>query len=66
MERVSVRVCRNRIRGSSFKLKDSSIRYKEEILHYEGNEALALLPKEAVDAPSLEVLQAKLDGSWVA
>ena len=66
MERVSIRVCRNRIRGSSFKLKDSSIRYKEEILHYEANEALALLPKEAVDAPSLEVLQAKLDGSWVA
>ena len=29
----------------------------------EGSEALALLPREAVDAPSLEVLKVGLDGA---
>ena len=43
-----------------------------EILHSEGDEALAQLPREAVGAPSLEALKARLGealGSlswWVA
>ena len=31
--------------------------------YLEGDEALAQLPREAVDAPSLEVLRARLDGA---
>ena len=44
----------------------------EEICYSEGSEALAQLPREAVGAPSLEALRARLDGAlgslscWVA
>ena len=34
------------------------------ISHLSGSEALAQLPREAVGAPSLEVLKARLDGLW--
>jgi len=34
-----------------------------EILHSESGEALAQLPREAVGAPSLEALKARLDGA---
>jgi len=37
--------------------------YEEEILPHEGGEALARLPREAVAAPSLAVLKARLDGA---
>ena len=33
-----------------------------EIFHPEGGEALALLPREAVNGPSLEELKTRLDG----
>ena len=33
----------------------------EETLYSEGSEALVQLPREAVDAPSLEALKARLD-----
>ena len=39
------------------------IRYKEEILYSESGEALNGLPREAVDTPSLEVYEARLDGA---
>ena len=39
------------------------IRYTEEIIYSEGGEAVAQLPREAVGAPSLEVLKARLDGA---
>ena len=32
------------------------------IFHRQGGEVLALLPRKAVDAPSLEVLKARLGG----
>jgi len=44
----------------------------QEILNNENNVTLALLPREAVGAPSLETLKARLDGAlysliwWVA
>jgi len=31
-----------------------------------GGEALAQPPREALDAPSLEALKARLDGPWAA
>jgi len=33
-----------------------------QILYSEGGEALALLPREVVDAPSLEAFKARLSG----
>ena len=37
------------------------VRYQEEVFHPEGGDALNRLPKEAVDAPSLEAFKARLD-----
>jgi len=37
------------------------LRCHREIFRWEGGEVLAQLPREAVDAPSLEVLKARLD-----
>ena len=37
------------------------VRYQEEVFHSEGGDALNRLPKEAVDAPSLEAFKARLD-----
>ena len=34
-----------------------------EVLYRESGEVLAQLPREAVDAPSLEVLMPRLDGT---
>ena len=39
------------------------IRCQGEILYSENGEAVALLPREAVGASSLEVLKARLDGA---
>ena len=41
------------------------MRCKEKILHNEGGRCWHRLPREAVDAPSLEVLKARLDGPCV-
>jgi len=38
------------------------IRCQGEVLHRESGEALAQLPRETVEAPSLEVFKARLDG----
>ena len=35
--------------------------YYEEVFHSEGGAALNRLPKEAVDAPSLEAFKTRLD-----
>jgi len=35
--------------------------YEEEVFHTEGGDALNRLPKEVVDAPSLEAFKARLD-----
>ena len=47
------------------KLQEERFRldFQEGILYSEGNEALAQLPREAGDAPSLEALKAGLDGA---
>ena len=45
--------------GACFAL--SKTRHEGEVLHREIGEVLAQLPREAVDAPSLEVLKTRLD-----
>jgi len=42
------------------------VRYQEEVFHSEGGDALNRLPKEAVDAPSLEAFKARLDVALVS
>jgi len=49
-----------RIRGNGFNPEEG--RYQKVILYCEGGETLNRLPSEAVDAPSLEAFQARLDG----
>jgi len=56
----------NVYKGSGFHLRDFFF-----FIHPEGSDALNRLPKEVVDAPSLEAFQARLDvalgslGCWV-
>jgi len=46
------------------KLKEGRFRLDvREVLHREGGEVLEQLPREGVDAPSLEVFKARLDGA---
>jgi len=54
----------DRTRRNGFKLKgEIEVRCLEEICYSEGSEARAQLPREAVGAPSLEALRARLDGA---
>ena len=53
----------NRTRRNGFKLRQGRFRLdiRKKFFHTEGGEALNRLPKEAVDAPSLEAFKARLD-----
>ena len=65
-ERLSTRACSDRRRGEGFKLKEGRFRlaigkkcFTVRVLrHWNG------LPRDAVDAPSLEVFKVRLEGSW--
>ena len=65
-ERLFTRACSDRRRGEGFKLKEGRFRldigkkcFTVRVLrHWNG------LPRDAVDAPSLEVFKARLEGSW--
>ena len=50
-------------KGDGFKLPQfkRSFKFKEEVFHTQGGDALNRLPKEAVDAPSLQAFKARLD-----
>ena len=57
-----VRVDGDRTRGNGFKLTGEVwVGYEEEVFPPEGGDALNRLPKEAVDAPSLQAFKARLD-----
>ena len=63
------RVDNCRTRGNGFKLREGRLRLdvRGEVLYYESGEVLEQLPREAVDALSLEMLKARLDGAaWAA
>jgi len=46
-----IRESSNRTRDNGFKLKESRFRYKEEILYYEGSEALAQAAQRSCGCP---------------
>ena len=62
-ERLLTRVGSDRTRGNGFKLRQGRFRLdnRRKIFHPESGDALNRLPKEAVDAPSLEAFKARLD-----
>ena len=58
------RVDNSRMRGNGFKLKEGRFRLDVKGKFFtESGEVLEQLPREAVDAPSLEVFKARLDGA---
>ena len=58
------RVDNSRTRGNGFKLREGKFRLDVRgILYKESGEVLEQLPREAVDAWSLEVFKARLDGA---
>jgi len=62
-ERLFVRVDGDRTRGNGFKLRQGRFRLdmRRKFFPPEGGDALNRLPKEAVDAPSLQAFKARLD-----
>ena len=62
-EWLFTRVDSDRTRGNGFKLRQGRFRLgiRRKIFHPESGDALNRLPKEAVDAPSLEAFKARLD-----
>ena len=62
-ERLFMRVDSDRTRGNGFKLRQGRFRLdmRRKFFHTECGDPLNRLPKEAVDAPSLEAFKARLD-----
>jgi len=72
-EQLFTRVDSDRTRGDGLKLRQGRFRLNMRWKFFtEGCDVLNRLPKEAVDAPSLEALKARLDvalgglGCWLA
>ena len=61
-EWLFMRVDSDRTRGNGFKLGEGRFRLdiRKKFFHAEGGETLNRLPKEVVDAPSLEAFMARL------
>jgi len=62
-ESTFVRVDSDRTRGNGFKLKEGRLRFdvRGKFFITESDEVLNRLPREVVDAPSLEMFKARLD-----
>ena len=64
-EGLFIRACSDRTRGNGFKLKESKFRLdiRKKFLTVRVMRHWKRLPREAVDAPSLEFFKARLDGA---
>jgi len=64
-ERLFTRACRDRTRGSSFKLREGKLRLdiRKKFFTVGVVRHWHRLPREAVDVPSLTVFKARLDGA---
>jgi len=64
-EGLFTRVCSDRTRGNSFKLKEGRFRFdiRKKFLTMRVLKHWNRLPREAMDAPCLEVFKARLDGA---
>ena len=58
-EGLLTRACSDRTRGNGFKLKEGRFRLDMRVVRHWHR-----LPREVVDAPSLAVFKARLDGAW--
>ncbi|KAJ7415164.1 hypothetical protein BTVI_38978 [Pitangus sulphuratus] len=65
-EGLLIRECNNRTRSKGLKLKDSRFRFniRKKFFPVRVGRPWHNLPREAVDAPSLEVFKARLDGAF--
>ncbi|TRZ24149.1 hypothetical protein HGM15179_002955 [Zosterops borbonicus] len=65
-EGLSTKACRDRTRGKGFKQRQSRFRLDtgKKLFFVMVVKHWNRLPKEVVNAPSLEALKARLDGSW--
>ena len=66
-EQLFSRACSDRTRDNSFKLKEGRFRLeiRKKFFYNEGGETLEnRLPREVVDAPSLEMFRVRLDRAF--
>lgn len=64
-EGLFTKACSDRTRRNAFKMNEDRFRlHKEEILHCGAGETWHKLCREAVDAPSLAMFKARLDGPF--
>ena len=64
-DRLFSRTCSNKTMGNDFKLKEGRLRLdiRKKFFTMRVEKHWNRLPREAVDAPSLEVFKARLDGA---
>ena len=62
-DRLCSRVCWDRTRGNGFKLKEGRFRLdiRKKFFYNKGGEALEQVPREVVEAASLEMFKVRLD-----